>query len=283
MKKTSLTVCLSNETVQVLLDGLSIADRFKWRSFRHCNAEFELHIVLSGSCTLDVEGHVHPLSAGNAIMIAPNCFHSAHQVTGTFERLSLGLVVKPGSYIAQLLHGLSKVSSFRLAEQQMDLCRLLIQEANAGDLFHSELCYAYLTALLITVFRIYTPEFTAAGNLWEEGEFRPRIVVDKFFSSWPVPVGSEEELARLLHVSRRQVVRFLKQNYGMSFREKYVRSRMDYAAWLLRSTDCPLDEIARQVNYSSESVLLSAFKKHFGTTPTEYRSTYANPQKVQTE
>lgn len=283
MIHSSLTVSLSNENIQVLLDALWLADRFRWRSFRHCNAEFELHIILSGSCVLDVEGHVYPLAAGDAIVIAPNCFHSAHQVTESFERLSLSLVVTPGSHVEDLLFGLSKLSTFRLTEKQIEICRLLILEANTGDLFHAELCHAYLTALLIAVLRICSPEFTATGIQREKADFQPRLVVDRFFSSWPVPVGSEQALAQMLHISRRQVVRFLKQNYGMSFREKYVRSRMDYAAWLLRSTDWPLGEIARAVNYSSESVLLSAFKKYFGITPTEYRRTYTSANKDQTE
>lgn len=271
MKNSSLTVTLSNESVQVLLDALLHEDRFKWRSFRHCNAEFELHIILSGSCALDVEGHVCPLSTGDAIMILPNSFHSAHRVTDAFERLSLGLVAKPGSYIAQLLRELSRRFSFRLTQDQLELCRLLIREANAGDLYHNELCHAYLTALLITVFRICNPDFISLEKPSMKWNFQRRHVVDTFFSSWPTPVGSEEELAQRLHLSRRQVARFLKQNYGMSFREKHMRSRMDYAAWLLRSTDQSLSDIAQQVNYSSEYAFFGAFKKHFEITPTEYR------------
>lgn len=270
---STLTVSLSEEKVQVLLDALISGNRFQWRTLRHCNAEYELHIILSGSCVLDVEGDVYPLSAGDAMVIAPNCFHSAQQVSGKFERLSLGLVADPGGYIAKLLDRLRALSTFRLTDKQMELCQSLFREADANGLFHTELCYAYLRALLILVFRKCNPEFTSAGNKQKRAEFQPRIVVDRFFSSWPVPVGSEQELAQLLHISRRQVVRFLKQNYGMSFREKYVRSRMDYAAWLLRSTDLTLEEIARQVNYSSESVFMSAFKKYFDVTPTEYRRT----------
>ena len=276
MKKSPLTVCLCNETVQVLLAPLLSADRFKWRTFRHCNAEYELHIIISGSCSLDVEGNVYSLTAGDALVISPNCFHCANQVSGDFERLSLSLVVDPNSRISELLNGVSELAVLNLSDKQIELCRLFIQEVSAGDLYHVELSHAYLTALLIAVFRLSNPEFNAEVSHWEKVEFQPQRLVDKFFSSWPEPVGSEQELAQSLHISRRQVVRFLKRNYNMTFREKYMRSKMDYVAWLLRSTDLRTTEIAKQVNYSSESVLLSSFKKYFGITTTEYRRTYGD-------
>lgn len=275
MNYTSLTVNLANETIQLLVDSVLPSRRFKWNTYRHCNAEFEVHIILSGSCTLDVGDQAYPFSTGNAIMIVPGRYHSAHNVSEGFERLSLSLVVTPGGYVEELLYRLSKLPVFGLTEKQLELCRQFIQEVNASDVFHLELAQAYATALLASIFRIVSPEFSAKGSLPEETEVQPRVVVDRFFCSWPTPVGSEEELAQLLNVSRRQVIRFLQQNYGMSFREKYLRSRMDYAAWLLRTTNWNTREIAQKVNYSSESVFLSSFKKYFGTTPTEYRRTYS--------
>ena len=60
----------------------------------------------------------------------------------------------------------------------------------------------------------------------------------------------------------------------MTFREKSMRARMDYAAWLLRTTDKCAGEIARLVNYSSEPSFFSAFKRYFGVTPLRYRQVY---------
>lgn len=278
MNHASLTVELANETIQLLLDSVLPSRRFQWIVRRHCNAEFEVHIILSGSCTLDVENQVYPLSAGNALMIIPGCYHSVPHISDAFERLSLGLVVTPGGCIENLLYRLNKRPVFGLTEKQLELCRLFLQEVNASDVFHLELAQAYATALLATIFRIVSPEFSAKGSLPEETELQPRVVVDRFFCSWPTPVGSEVELARRLNLSRRQVVRFLKQNYGMTFREKYMCSRMDHAAWLLRSTDLRIGEIAQKVNYSSESAFLSAFRKHFGMTTSEYRRTHCSKE-----
>ena len=96
-----------------------------------------------------------------------------------------------------------------------------------------------------------------------------------FFSSWPAPIGTEQDLARLLHMSRRQLNRILQQHYGMSFREKCMRARMDYSAWILRTTHHRIEDIAAMVNYSTESSFYSSFKKYFGMTPKKYRDLYS--------
>ena len=274
MEKTSLTINLAGENIQISLDALVLADRFAWYTRRHCNAEFELHVILSGSCVLDVEDQTYPLCVGSAIVIAPNRFHNASQVTDPFERLSLSLVADKDTYISELLCRLSMLPAFRLTESQIGICHQLLQEMNRTGLFHTELSHVYLTALIVSILRIAHPECTASESTWKRDGYQPYNIIDNFFSTWPSPVGNEQELAQLLHVSRRHLNRILFQYYGMTFREKLMHARMDYAAWLLRTTDKRVGEIARIVNYGSESSFFSSFKKYYGITPTNYRLAY---------
>lgn len=274
MENTSVLITLSGETIQIILDALVLTDRFNWYTRRHCNAEYELHIILSGSCVLDVEDKAYPLSVGSAIVIAPNRFHSASQVTDAFERLSISLITDKDSYIAELLYKLSTLPAFRLTEAQINICRQVLQEANTTTLFQTELSHAYLTVLIAGILRMVHPNSAIAGSPWKREGYQPYNIIDIFFSSWPSPVGSEQELAQMLHLSRRQLNRVLLHYYGMTFREKFMRARMDYAAWLLRSTNKHANEIAHLVNYSTESAFFNAFKKYFGVTPMRYRLTY---------
>lgn len=274
MENTSLTITLSGEALQISLEALVFPDRFRWSTSRHCNAEFELHVIVSGSCILEVEDQAHPLAVGSAVVIPPNRFHSASRVTETFERLSISLVADKESHVEKLLLDLSGLPAFRLTEAQLGLCRQLLQEMNTGNLFHAELSRACLTALLVGVLRMAQPNYAAADSPRKRDEYQPYNIIDRFFCAWPSPIGSEQELAQLLHISRRQLNRILQQYYGMTFREKFMRARMDYAAWLLRTTDKRASEIARLVNYSSEPSFFSSFKKYFGVTPVKYRQVY---------
>lgn len=81
-----------------------------------------------------------------------------------------------------------------------------------------------------------------------------------------------DALAAQLHLSRSQVGRVLKKLYGMTFREKLIRARMDQAAWLLRHTDRTVGEIAGEVGDLSESRFYQMFRSRFGMTPESYRS-----------
>ena len=86
-------------------------------------------------------------------------------------------------------------------------------------------------------------------------------------------------LADLLHISRRQLVRILQANYGMNFRQKLQKTRMDYAAWLLATTNRQVSDIGQEVGYSSEAAFFKLFKRAFGMTPKAYRSAKAGEKK----
>ena len=46
---------------------------------------------------------------------------------------------------------------------------------------------------------------------------------------------------------------------------------MDRAAWLLRTSDKKIDEIAEAIGYASEAAFYQAFRKYFHITPKKYR------------
>ena len=75
----------------------------------------------------------------------------------------------------------------------------------------------------------------------------------------------------LLQLSERQTLRFLMDNYGMTFDEKLRHFRMEHSAWLLRETDRTMQEIAASLRFEHLSSFYKAFRKWYGVTPGEYR------------
>ena len=97
------------------------------------------------------------------------------------------------------------------------------------------------------------------------------ISIDDFFENNFAEPAGEELLAKELNLSRRQLDRVLRKYYGMGYRQKLIRARMDHAAWLLRTTDWHISRIAAFVGYTSDSAFFQVFRSHFGITPSRYR------------
>lgn len=67
------------------------------------------------------------------------------------------------------------------------------------------------------------------------------------------------------------VKNYFKTVYGYSFKEYQMKVRMEKAAELLIETDLKLVAIAMAVGYATQAKFISAFKKHYQMTPSEYR------------
>ena len=78
-----------------------------------------------------------------------------------------------------------------------------------------------------------------------------------------------DDVARRIATSRRQLQRVFEEVGGMSFREYLVSSRMERAARML-AAGATVGEVARRVGYGHASHFARAFRRHHGTTPSEY-------------
>ena len=87
------------------------------------------------------------------------------------------------------------------------------------------------------------------------------------------------DVAEQVYLSTRQVSRILQKEYGCTLSQLVVRKKLAAAQMLLRDTDMRIAEIASRVNLGAENYFYALFRKHFGTSPLQYRKQY---QKVQT-
>ncbi len=236
---------------------------------RHCHAEYEVHIILAGACTMDVSDTSVRLSAGEALLIPPGQYHRTTDASAEYSRFILPFI--PKAPRPRMLVSASPFAHIRLPASAPALCRSVQAELEESRPFRSEALRAQytllLTALLRSLLSAAPAEKTAAPAVTDAR----LALIDDYFEQHLHGDATADEMARQLSLSHRQLSRVLMAYYGMTFREKIRHARMDRAGWLLRTTALSVSEISQAVGYDSETSFFKAFKAHYGITPLAYR------------
>ena len=243
-----------------------------WDTGRHNHAAYELHIILTGHCTLSINSTEVTLQAGQGILIAPEVFHAPAMISQPFFRFSATFFPGDGQ-LAGLVPEKGSFATFLVSDSIKTLCSAVLAEIrNEGGLFHKEMLSSQFSLILLQVFRTIKENAFAYGeSVSNAKQLEDMTVIDRFFVTTPPKLRTKENLAQLLHCSQRQVLRKIYALYGMSFQEKLMISRIDTAQHLLRVTDKSIEEICMLVGYAGTAAFYKAFKRYADSTPIKYR------------
>lgn len=251
--------------------SVPLKHRSDWNSGRHSNIAIELHAILEGSAMVELEDRVIRLNAGQALVIFPNSFHACKAITEPFLRFTVSFVLQdPSAFYERAKSGANHLL-IGFDKEFEALCRKIFREYDDENAyFRDEMLSAQVTEMMILLLRNIKPE----GRKQETPKGKPESlqIIDHYFSSFNTQNGhTRKGLSQLMNCSERQLNRILKELCGMSFLEKRLRSRMDYARFLLRNTDLKIPAISEMVGYSNEASFYKAFKANAGVTPQEFR------------
>ncbi|MBQ3135432.1 MAG: helix-turn-helix domain-containing protein [Oscillospiraceae bacterium] len=243
-----------------------LSARHEWVTNRHSNVDHELHVVVDGTCSVEVEGVVYDLHAGQAILILPGSFHKPLSHSRDLDRLTLGFFPTAGRLVPDED---TPCIILDLSTTTVALARELMDEYDSPGPFHQKMTRSLLDQLTIRLLRRLG---VIEAQVTQTVSVDLRIdVIDGFFADSLADNVTKEDLAARLHLSSRQVNRFLHKRYGMSFREKLFTSRMQHAGWLLRHTRLPVQQIALQVGYTSTPAFIRSFTRFHDRTPQQFR------------
>lgn len=267
-----LFIPLGREHIQIGQTGLSHSTT--WDVQRHCNAEWELHFIGKGSCLVDLDQEHFMLTAGQAALIAPGVYHQARTASGDFERFTLGFIPPKGLLQKQLLER-AKQSPVLIPDEPFNLIVDRIRdEYHRHNPYQSTSLTGLIYCLAAELARFLNLDPQARKTQQNRQETQLTQHIDTFFEQHFADSCAEEVLAGQLHVSRRHLIRILQKHYGLSFREKLIQARMDYAALLLRTTNKTVSHVASDVGYGSESSFFKIFRQNFGMTPGQYKKQF---------
>ncbi|MBQ9974349.1 MAG: helix-turn-helix transcriptional regulator [Oscillospiraceae bacterium] len=84
-----------------------------------------------------------------------------------------------------------------------------------------------------------------------------------------------EQLAEHVHLHPNYLCAIFKRATGLSFFEHLTRFRVHRAARSLRSTSCPISEIAENCGFHSPSFFCRKFTQYYGMSPSAYRKHFS--------
>lgn len=270
------TLVMGTEQVYLSMNRDWSRCRYIWDSKNHNHPGLELHVILKGSCLVDVEGKTYPVTAGQSILIGTGRYHRPISVSPDLDRFSVSFFPEQGILREELSRAAADCHICNVPGELQEICRSIFRECREENLFRNTVLRSLLTLLLGQEFRLLQISGDSGGNTDAANYSKYTDSIDAFFEDCPPENARVEDLAEQLHLSRSQVNRVLKRLYGMTFREKLIRTRMDHASWLLCHTGKPVNEIAASVGYQSESRFYQRFRDCFGTTPERYRKAHTN-------
>ncbi len=95
-------------------------------------------------------------------------------------------------------------------------------------------------------------------------------IMDSFFTFQYNNRFQKKTLAALLCASERQVERMVYATYGMTFKDKALKTRFEIANYLLKNFGYSIAKTSEIIGYSSEQSFCRAYRKAFGVTPYQY-------------
>lgn len=82
-------------------------------------------------------------------------------------------------------------------------------------------------------------------------------------------------LSGMMKMSSKQLSKIFRENTGLSLPDYITAVRMQKAAELLETTDLSIGKIAARTGILNETYFFTMFKKHFGTSPSAYKTSKA--------
>ena len=269
--------CLPQHRSDVYIDGYTyrLAVRFQTGGresegeLPHSHAQHELHAIFQGEASLELEGEpALMLHAGECCLIPPHVYHLRRLGTGAIRYCVLSIDCPRGAPMQ--LQQLGCVL-LQCADVLMGYLTALEEELNVQRIGADSSIQSLFTLLLTAILREVTapqPEPLLSNRVPIS---RREDYIDGYFARNYWYDISARDLAGHIGITTRQLARIMQQQYGCTFRQHLLKIRLYHARQLLNTTGESVSRIATACGFTCQGAFATAFRKHVGCTPSQYR------------
>lgn len=255
-----------NVKVVILYTHFMHNSKNKWVFEPHSHSFHELHMIVEGSCSMDIGNAEMYMPKNSLVLIPPKAKHRFVRCSNDFFRFSLAfdiicrqnqtLYAKPPAVLP-----LGKKSIFYIGN--------IMSEYEKAQLGYKNVTDALVRCLLIEVLR--SAEAFHADTVPVQ-RFHPALGKALQFIGNNIPHRiTAHDAASAVHLSLRQLDRLFCENVNMTVTQYIKSKKIENIKEYLKKTDLGLKEIAFLTGIENESVLCKLFKRETGLTPGEYR------------
>lgn len=211
---------------------------------------------------------------GQILLLPSDVYHGVTTRGGEVERLCFSFKAeckeKESSQILEHFQNTREVVVFEnhTAMEMLERCRSLRQQYNSSL---TEVQQGILLLSIVLELFGSLPNQHILTQLQNPKAQQQKWIIEEYIERHFTDNEGLEGLAQNLYLSQRQTRSLVRQFLGDDFKRIIIRRRMELAEIYLRDPSKSLEEIARQVGYTSYSGFNLAFKRHFGITPREHR------------
>ncbi|MDT8717414.1 AraC family transcriptional regulator [Clostridium sp. 19966] len=262
-----------------------------WNYGNHSHSGYELHFIPQGYGILNIMNKSYKIIPGTLYLTGPGVYHEQYadfanpmceycinfefNVVNTKQNNN-ELYLK--SEIDSILHILENTNFWFGKDifESSALFEKVINELETKRIGYYLFIQNLVSQIILNSIRCFDQNKTSDYYIPRKvpDDLR-RFVIDNYLEHCTSD-SSLKELAKIINISVRQLNRIMKYYYSMSFKEKLIANRLQYASNLLINTNLSLQSIAEQSGFSSVSYFSRIFKKHYKISPGKFRSSNAS-------
>lgn len=242
----------------------------------HMHNNFELTLIVAGSCTLRTDDEIFALKADDIFCINPLTLHELHgidcvSVSVSFDQNYFEKML-PLPFHPRFSCNSAHDSSNKEALDQLRTLVARIIKNNVDRLDGYELrTWSMIYSIMDVFYRNFRIKQSASK---EKNNFRysQRIIeISQIVQSHYTENLTLTELAGQVHLSVPYLSKFFTEQFGMNFLTYLNQYRMMHAVTELTSTDKKIDDIALDSGFPNSHAFVTLFKKEYGILPKDYR------------
>ena len=229
---------------------------------------------------LPLQKKEYTLRPGQILMIPRETYHGVYTRDGHVKRLCFNFSVEADgavdSPVMEYFHTINQTQIFE-NKNAMDMI------AHYQSLEHTNPLFEQLQGSLLmgVVLELFSSMPGKQSYIRHSGNrvLRQKWIIEDYIATAFADQEGLEGLANRLFLSQRQTRHLVRQFLGEDYKTLIIRRRMELADIFLEDMNKSLEDIAREVGYSSYSGFNLAFKRYFGITPKDRRQALHELQK----